>query len=495
MIAAAIALFAAAAMCLGAPALALPVQEPAMTAAFESQPVRVLLLTGENNHNWRYTSRVHKDTLEASGRFIVDIADDSPAALSDTGRLEGYSLFVVDYNGKRWGEPAETNFLSAVRAGAGVVLIHAANNSFVGWTDYERLCGLMWINGKTGHGDFHNFDVIYTDRDHPITKGLPDMKVHPDELYHNLVNTQQAPFNTLAKALSSPDHKGTGKDEPMAMTLSYGSGRIFATPLGHVWQGQDAQKASISDPQFKVLLCRGAEWAATGKVTLGTTIEDKRTHNHITGDERVAGWRLLFDGTTTANWKGYKKDGFPEKGWAVKDGNLWRLPGEAGGDIVTTEEFGDFEFACDWRVEKGGNSGIIYRTTEDHNYPWETGPEYQILDDAAHPDSNKGRTRSGTLYDVFACAHDVSRPAGEWNHARIVVKGTRIEHWLNGFKVVDVDTASDEYTRAVGASKWTKYPDFNTRRKGRIALQDHGDEVRFRNIRIRTLNDGPGEGR
>jgi len=475
----------AAAICLGGPAMA-QTQPAAHTRPAEA-PIHVLLLTGQNNHNWRYTSRVHKDTLEASGRFVVDIADDAPAALADTGRLAGYGLLVIDYNGKRWGEPAESNFISAVKGGAGVVLIHAANNSFVGWTDYERLCGPMWISGTTGHGDFHAFDVTYTDRDHPITKGLPDMKAHPDELYHKLVNTQEVPFNTLATAFSSPDHKGTGKDEPMAMTLSFGKGRVFATPLGHVWEGSDSQKASISDPQFEVLLCRGAEWAATGKVTLGTSISDQRTHNHITGDERAAGWKLLFDGKTTANWKGYKQDSFPAKGWVVKDGILWRQPGEAGVDIVTTDEFQDFEFACDWRVERGGNSGIIYRCTEDHGASYETGPEYQLLDNAAHPDSSSGKNRAATLYDIVACSYDVCRPAGEWNSARIVVKGTRIEHWLNGFKVVDVDTASDEYTKALAASKWTKYPDFNSRPKGRIALQDHGDEVRFRNIKIREL--------
>jgi hypothetical protein len=275
----------------------------------------------------------------------------------------------------------------------------------------------------------------------------------------------------------------------MAMTLSFGKGRVFHTPLGHVWKGSDNQKASIHDPQFKVLLARGAEWAATGAVTLGTEIRDVREHNVLTPDETQAGWKLLFDGKSAASWRGFKKEALPDKGWIVRDGMLVRDPaaGDGVGDMVTRDEFGDFEFACEWRVNKGGNSGIMYRCDEKHTYPWETGPEMQILDDSGHADGKKDKTRAGTLYDLFPCGYDVCRPAGEWNHARVVCRGTRIEHWLNGFKVVDVDTASETYKAARAASKWVKYPDHNTLPKGRIALQDHGDEVGFRNLKVREL--------
>ncbi len=455
-------------------------------AAMARQPVRALLLTGQNNHNWQYTSRVHADTLEATGRFKVDIADDSPGVLSKS--LSDYAVFVLDYNGPRWGEPAETNFLNAVRNGAGVVIVHASNNAFVGWTEYEKVCGFMWINDTTSHGDFHTFDVKYVNQDHPILKGLPGMKAHPDELYHKLVNTQGVKFDLLAEAFSSPQSRGTGQDEPMAMTMQYGKGRVFHTPLGHVWKGSDSQKASISDPQFKLLFARGTEWAATGAVTIGTEVKEMRTHNVLSKEESAAGWKLLFDGTSTAQWRGFKKEAFPTQGWVVKEGAIVRVPGNEGaGDLVTKDEFGDFEFACEWKVNTGGNSGIMYRCDEKHSYPWETGPEMQILDDAGHADGKKEKTRAGTLYDLIPCAFDVCRPAGEWNSARVVCRGTKIEHWLNGFKVVDVDTASDAYTTAKAASKWTKYPDHNTLLKGRIALQDHGDEVSFRNIKVREL--------
>jgi len=452
-----------------------------------TEPIHALILTGANNHNWSYTSRVHKDTLEESGRFQVDIADLPITSLKDPAKLKKYQVFVIDYNGPRWGDAAEANFLAAVKEGTGVVIIHAANNAFVGWTEYEKLCGMMWITGTTGHGDFHAFDVKWTMPDHPILKGLPEFKAHPDELYHTLVNTQKSNITVLGEAFDDPKVKGTGKNEPMVMTLEYGKGRVFHTPLGHVWTGSDSAKASISDAQFRVLLARGTEWAATGKVTIGTEIKDQRPHNQLSEAEKLLGWKLLFDGKTTDSFRLYKGEKFPEKGWVVKDGVLWRQAGESIGDIVTKEEYKNFEFACDWKVDKGGNSGIMYHVTEDHSYPWETGPEMQILDDGVHQDGKKDKTRAGTMYDVVACAYDVSRPAGQWNHARIIVKGTQIEHWLNGFPVVKIDTGSQDYKAALAASKWTKYPDYNTKAAGRIALQDHGDEVMFRDIKVREL--------
>ena len=459
------------------------------TLAMANPPIRTLIITGHNNHNWQYTSRVHKDTLEATGRFSVDITDEPENTLSEPGSLGKYQLVVLDYNdsqaAKRWGSAAEQNFVDAVNAGTGVVAIHAANNAFKGWAEYEKMLGLMWREG-TGHGKFHEFDVEFVERDHPITKGMADMKAHPDELYNKLANPQNAKYSLLARAMAASDNGGTGKFEPMAFTLSFGKGRVFATPLGHVWENQDATKVSVTDPQFKALLCRGAEWAATGDVTLGATWYDASVPNTLSDAEKKDGWKLLFDGKTTDGWKGFRKDSFPTKGWSVKDGIL--SVNKTGGDICTTEEFGDFEFKIDWRADQGANSGIIYRATEDHNYPWETGYECQILDDAHHADGKKPKTRAGTLYDIVPCAVDVSRPAGEWNHVHIIVKGTHIQHFLNGFKVVDIDTTSDEYKKAHAASKWPGMKDYGTRAKGVIDLQEHGDFVEFRNIKVKKLD-------
>ncbi len=460
------------------------------TAGAAPQPIPTLLITGHNNHNWQYTSRMHAETLEATGRFTVTITDDPAASLADAARLGGYRLFVLDYNDiqepKRWGEAAEKNFVAAVAGGVGVVAVHAADNAFAGWADYEKMLGLMWRDG-TGHGQFHEFKVEVVDKEHPITKGLADFSTS-DELYHKLVNAQGARYSLLARALSSTESGGTGAFEPMALTLEFGKGRVFATPLGHVWTGSEETKVSITTPGFRALLCRGAEWAATGAETLPNVWKDVRTHNTLSAEERAAGWRLLFDGSSTGDWRGYKKNSLPEgSGWTAADGELRYTPGRVGGDLVTADQFGDFELAIDFKVAEGGNSGIIYRLTEDHDYPWQTGPEFQILDDLRHGDKAKAKTRTGSFYDVFPCAFDTARPAGEWNHARIVCRGNHIEHWLNGFKVVELELGSEAYRAAHAQSKWTKMPDFATKSRGHIALQDHGDAVAFRNIMVREL--------
>jgi type 1 glutamine amidotransferase len=461
-------------------------------------PIKALIVTGHNNHNWQYTSRVHADTLAWTGRFAVDITDDPATTLADAKGIAKYQVFVLDYNDsqapKRWGDAAEKNFVAAVSGGTGVVVIHSANNAFPGWVEYEKMVGLLWREG-TGHGAFHEFDVKILDKTHPITAGMADMKSHADELYHKLVNTQGAKYLLLAAAFSATDKGGTGQDEPMALTLEYGKGRIFHTPLGHVWTGAQNQKASISDPQFKTLLCRGAEWAATGKVTLPAAWGDwgdSVNHNVLTPEEKAAGWEMLFDGKAGgAKFRGFKKDKLPAA-WTVEKGTLHFVPPAEGanverGDIVTLDEYGDFEFAVSWKVAPGGNSGIMYRSTEDHNYPWETGPEMQILDNERHNDGKSPLTSAGALYALKACAYDVARPAGEWNHARVKVVGTKIEHWLNGFLVVEIDLAGEEYKKLHAGSKFTQMPDFGTRSKGHIALQDHGDNVWFRDIKVRRL--------
>ncbi len=451
-----------------------------------ADPVRVLLVTGKNNHNWQYTSRLHKDTLEASGRFVVDIADDAPTALGDSASLANYAAIVLDYNGPRWGEPAESNFVKAVARGTGVVFIHAANNAFPGWAEYEQMCGLLWREG-TGHGRFHEFDVAYTDTTHPITSGLADMTAHPDELYHKLVNTQKAEFRVLASARSTTESGGTGQDEPMAITLTYGKGRVFHTPLGHVWTGSQDSKRSISDPQFKVLLARGTEWAATGAVTVGPSWTDQRAHNTLTEAEKAAGWKLLFDGATTKGFRGFKKEAFPAAGWAVEGGALRHIAGGGGGDIITNGQYTDFEFTCEWKAAPGANSGIFYRVAEHGDYVWQTGPEMQVLDNALHQDGKNPKTSAGALYGLIECAGDVVRPADEWNSVRIVVRGNHVEHWVNGWRVLAYELLSPEWEAMIAASKFKDMPGHGREKKGHLAFQDHGDDVWFRNMKVRAI--------
>ncbi|MFN7019905.1 MAG: family 16 glycoside hydrolase, partial [Phycisphaerales bacterium] len=451
------------------------------------------LVTGLNNHNWPFTSRVFAETLEATGRFSVEITEQPELSFASADALRRVQLFVFDYNDldqpQAWDRMAKKNFVQAVKAGAGVVAIHAANNAFKGppaWSEYEFMVGYMWRDGA-GHGKFHEFDVETVDPEHPVTRGLPPIKAHPDELYHKMSNPQLTKPHLLMQAMSSKESGGTGRAEPVAWTLGFGKGRTFVTTLGHVWKGDQASKRSVLDPQFRVLLARGAEWAATGEVTIPTTFNDVRRHNTLSDEERAAGWELLFDGTSPVGLRAFKGEAFPTKGWSVQDGELVHAAQGGGGDIVTRGEYADFEFTCDWKVAKGGNSGIMYRCDEKHNYPWETGREMQILDDEHHNDGKKPKTRAGAMYDLFECGEDVARPWGEWNTARVVCRGPRIEHWLNGVRVVDVDVESDEYREAYGASKFPSMKDFGTTASGHIALQDHGDEVRFRNIKVRRL--------
>ncbi len=453
-------------------------------------PIRTLVITGQNNHHWRYTSRVHADTLEATGRFTVDITDDPAIDLAKDHALT-YQLFVLDYNDHGKPSPlpeaAQKNFVAAVNAGTGVLVIHAANNAFKGWAEYESMIGLLWRENAS-HGKIHEFTVNILQPEHPVFKGLSDFTT-TDELYHRLSNPRNAKYSLLAHAMDKTEIGGTGKHEPVAITLEYGKGRVFATPLGHVWENQEATKPIIHGNAFKTLITRGGEWAATGAVSLPTTWKDVRTHNSLTAQERAAGWQSLFDGLSVAHWKGWKNADFPAKGWSVRDGTLHHATQGSGGDICTREEYGDFEFYVEWRVGEGGNSGIMYRCTEDRNWPWETGREMQILDDARHQDGKIPSRRAGTMYDLYPCAADVCRPAGEWNSALVVCQGTRIEHYLNGIKVVDVDTASPEYAATLAKSKFPGISKvFGVPMKGRIALQDHGDDVWFRNIKIRPLN-------
>lgn len=210
----------------------------------------------------------------------------------------------------------------------------------------------------------------------------------------------------------------------------------------------------------------------------------ERPTNTLTAQERQEGWRLLFDGETTAGWRGFRRRDMPE-GWQVVDGALTRVA--PAGDIVTTEEFADFELTLEWMVEPGGNSGIFFRATEDVEEIYHGAPEMQILDDAGHRDGLSRLTAAGSNYGLHPVPEGVARPANEWNHVRLVVRGAHVEHWLNGARVVAYELWSPDWEERVRTSKFAEWPAYGRARSGRIGLQDHGDRVAFRNIRIREL--------
>lgn len=456
-----------------------------------AQKIPVLIVTGESNHDWEWTSKALERSLEATGRFDVDVTADPAKGLADELELTNYRVFVLDYNGKRWGEPAETNFLRAVaKGGTGVAVIHSANNSFPDWEEYAKLVGDTWRKGVTGHGKFHAFDLEIVDRSHPITSGLGDVRAHPDELYHELVRTPGAEHAVLATALSTKESGGTGEHEPMILVGSYGLGRVFHTPLGHVWPGVESSRASHEDPQFQKLVARGVEWAATGAVA-DEGVNGLVRSPYAATQDAVAGsgaWKVLFDGKSTAAWRGYGQPGFPAKGWKVAGDALVCEAGGGGGDLITAEPFGDFELEFEWRTTPKANSGVMYRVQETAAPSWNTGPEYQVLD-AAYFDGKPDRMHSaGAIYDIAPAGETATAlPAGQWNKGRIVVQGSKVAHFLNGVLACACDFASPEGLERVRKSKFASMPGFMKSAKGHIALQDHGDEVAYRNVRVREL--------
>jgi hypothetical protein len=211
---------------------------------------------------------------------------------------------------------------------------------------------------------------------------------------------------------------------------------------------------------------------------------DPETVNTLTPAEKAAGWRLLFDGATTTGWRSFGK-GAMSTGWTVEAGAL--SCGSKGGDIVTIDQFSDFELTFEWKIGAGGNSGVFYRATEDSTSIWHSAHEYQVLHNAGHADGRKPETTAGAAYALYAPAQDVTKQPGEWNHSRIVAKGTHVEHWLNGVKLLEFEIGSPDWSDRIAKSKFAPYPRFGKATRGFIALQDHGDPVSYRNIKIRVL--------
>ncbi|WP_242111840.1 3-keto-disaccharide hydrolase [Luteimonas aquatica] len=206
----------------------------------------------------------------------------------------------------------------------------------------------------------------------------------------------------------------------------------------------------------------------------------------LSAAERKQGFVSLFDGHSLRGWHGYRKPGEPVAGWAVEDGAIVRTG--AGGDLVSDGRYGDFELRIDWQVAPGGNSGIFYRGDESEPEIYRTAVEYQVLDNERHPDGRNGRDRwASAAYSLYAPEKITVRPAGQWNRTRIVARGDHVEHWLNGEKVVAYTLGSADWKARVAASKFKDWPGFGVLRSGVIGLQDHGDRVRYRNIRLRAL--------
>lgn len=220
--------------------------------------------------------------------------------------------------------------------------------------------------------------------------------------------------------------------------------------------------------------------------------------NRLSEKERIDGWQLLFDGNSMDKWKSTSSDEFPSAGWKITDGVLWinNTTGRSiGGDLITKDEFFDFELVFDFKLSEGANSGLKYRvqkyTPPIAGLGTYLGPEYQLLDNDKHPDAKAGKNgnrKLASLYDILpSSTGDALKPVGEWSTARIVVEGDNVEHWLNGIMVLKYNTSSELYNTHLASSKFSSINNFGKQSKGHLLLQDHGDMVYFKNIKIRKL--------
>ena len=201
----------------------------------------------------------------------------------------------------------------------------------------------------------------------------------------------------------------------------------------------------------------------------------------------AADWIVLFDGKPTDKLRGYKMKAFPSEQWVIDNGALKTVPGKAV-DLISVDQFEDFELEFEWKVAPGGNSGVMYRVAETGSAPYQTGPEYQVLDDDKHPDGRNPKTSAGSLYALIAPPKEKSlKPVGEFNTSRIVFKKNKVEHWLNGVKMVEYEWGSEEVKGLIAKSKFASMKEFMTRKEGHVDFQHHGQEAWFRNIRIRRL--------
>ncbi len=221
---------------------------------------------------------------------------------------------------------------------------------------------------------------------------------------------------------------------------------------------------------------------------VNTVLAQQNKINTLSKKEEKKGWVLLFDGTTSAGWMKANGQPFPEKGWQISNGCLTVVEDMKGGDIVTVEEYADFELSVDFLLTKTANSGIKYLFT---NYPTGSnlGMEYQVMDDDSASDNKLANHLCGSLYDIFPPDEIIKQTnaIGQWNTAKILSKGKHVEHWLNGIKILEFERGSEAYLAAVAKSKYKTSPVFGIVERGRILLQEHGHEVSFRNIKIRKL--------
>ena len=466
--------------------------------ADETERLQALIVDGQNNHNWKKTTPVLERILRHSGRFDVDVATAPGGNNLDDFRpdFSKYDVVVSNYNGHPWSAATKKAFVEFVSEGGGFVSVHAADNSFPEWAEYNEMIGVGGWGGRNeksgpylrlrdgefvhdsspgrggSHGRQHEFVMDARKPDHPIIQGLPAQWKHGrDELYDRLRGPAKN-VTVLASAHSTKETNGSGEHEPLLMTIPYGKGRVFHTALGH---GLPA----IECVGFQVTLVRGAEWAATGKVTVTDVPHDfptaeRASYRRLPRKPGNDGWVQLFDGKTLDGWT--QVNGTAK--YTVEDGTVLGTTNEGSPNsfLCTTNLYGDFELELEVLVDDELNSGIQIRSNSFHNHNDGRVHGYQveiavngtagfIYDEARRGWLSKNR-KDPVKNKAFR--------SGKWNAYRIVCRGDSLKTWVNGVAIADV-------TDSMTAS-------------GFIGLQVHGIgkgagpyQVRWRNIRLREL--------
>ncbi len=483
----------------------------------EDSKLQTLIIDGQNNHRWQETTPLIKAILENTGRFSVDVAT-TPGKGGDMSgfapNFTDYAVVVSNYNGEPWSDATNKAFVDYVRGGGGFVCVHAADNSFPSWPDYNQMIGLGGWGGRTekdgpyvrwkaeqekfvqslapgrggSHGKRHPFQVVVRDGSkHPITRGIPGSFMQAeDELYSEL-RGPAANMQILATAFSDASTGGTGEHEPILMVIEFGKGRVFHTTLGH-------DTTAMSGNAFQITLARGAEWAATGDVTLPAVTAAQLNDNEVSVRDPLTatlesyptvdfssmpnidgdGWVSLFNGKNLDGWT--QKNGTAK--YSVDDGAVHGVTnvGSPNSFLCSDRDYSDFELTFEVKVHDELNSGVQIRSKSlpDYNNGRVHGPQVEIEASPAEAGYVYGEATGRGWLSPHQPKTDAMRN-GEWNRYVIRAVGPRIQTWINGRKIEDI-------------------ADPTSYLEGFIGLQVHGIgkregpfDVSWRDIRIREI--------
>ena len=444
------------ALLLAALALCLPANAggAARNALASEERIPVLILTGQNGTDWRFTSAHLRELLESSGRFRVEVATVPEGALSDPDYVNRFQLFLVDYVGARWGEYPEANFLAAVKNGAGVVAIGDSVAAFDDWEAYENLIGFK--RGEyTYKTNFQEVEVLLDSQKHPICVNLGHAIRRQDQLPVGLELANPKAHTVIATM------RGVDGSEPQAAMVigEYGKGRVFATPLGNVALARNGSRQSQRSTDSEMIFLRMSEWAATGKVSS----LQRMAPNTLTAADRAAGWKLLFNGDSGEGWVHDEQPSLPAEGWRVAGGAL-HVKADAGENGIATEEaYAEFELELEWKVDGEGNGALKFSRGDQA-----AGDQFQV--------GAEGALAAGVL-----------RPSGEWNHARVVATYESVEHWFNGVHLMTVYNDPAQWAARMGEGNLARDPELSRLPLANLRMHNSGTAISIRNFKIRRL--------